>query len=291
MGYYLVPPVYRPPSEAASLILQVTLGCSHNACSFCVSYKRKRFRVKTWLEIEADIDAAKEYYHDATRIFLADGNAMVADTELLLKVLEKLHHDFPYLERVGIYARADDILNKKPEDLKKLREAGISIIYYGLESGSDRILKMVHKGVTVGQIIEGGRKAMDAGFTLSVTVIIGVGGPELSEEHAAATAAAASAINPDYLSALTMLIPEGSFMDRKVKRGEFKLLTPEQTLKELKIMLENVSLTNCVFRSNHASNYLPLKGTLNQDREKLLALIQKGLENPGILRPEFLRAL
>jgi len=291
MGYFLVPPVYRPPSEAASLILQVTLGCSHNACSFCVSYKRKRFRVKTWHEIEADIDAAKEYYYDATRVFLADGNAMVADTGLLLKVLEKLYRDFPYLERVGIYARADDILNKKPEDLKKLREAGISIVYYGLESGSDRILKMIHKGVTVEQIIEGGRKAMDAGFTLSVTVIIGVGGPELSEEHAAATASAASAINPDYLSALTMLIPEGSYMDRKVKRGEFKLLTPEQTLKELKIMLENVSLTNCIFRSNHASNYLPLKGTLDQDREKLLALIHKGLTDPGLLRPEFLRAL
>jgi radical SAM superfamily enzyme YgiQ (UPF0313 family) len=161
----------------------------------------------------------------------------------------------------------------------------------GLESGSDRILKMIHKGSTVAEIIDGGRKAMEAGLPLSVTVIIGVGGPELSEEHAIATSAAASAINPAYLSALTMLIPENSFMDRKVKKGEFKLLTPEQTLYELKIMLENVSLTNCIFRSNHASNYLPLKGTLNQDRETLLALIQKALANPGLLRPEFLRAL
>jgi len=291
MGYYLVPPVYRPPSEAASLIFQVTLGCSHNACSFCVSYKGKRFRIKTWEEIEADIDAAKVYYHNITRVFLADGNAMVAETGLLLKVLEKLYRDFPYLERVGIYARASDILSKKPEDLRKLCEAGLNLAYLGLESGSDRILKMIHKGSTAAEIIDGGRKAMEAGLPLSVTVIIGVGGPELSEEHAIATAAAASAINPAYLSALTMLIPENSFMDRKVKKGEFKLLTPEQTLYELKIMLENVSLTNCVFRSNHASNYLPLKGVLNQDREKLLALIQKGLANPHILRPEFLRAL
>ncbi|OPY57342.1 MAG: coproporphyrinogen III oxidase [Pelotomaculum sp. PtaU1.Bin035] len=291
MGYYLVPPVYRPPSEAASLIFQVTLGCSHNACSFCVSYKGKKFRIKTWPEIKADIEAAKVFYHNATRVFLADGNAMVAETGLLLKVLDKLYHDFPYLERVGIYARANDILDKEPEDLKKLHEAGISLVYYGLESGSDRILKMVHKGATVAQIIEGGRKAMDAGLPLSVTVIIGAGGPELSEEHATATAAAASAINPAYLSALTMLIPEGSFMDRKLKRGEFKLLTPMQSLNELKIMIEKLSLTNCVFRSNHASNYLPLKGTLNQDREKLLAFIQRGLANPDLLRPEFMRAL
>lgn len=291
MGYYLVPPVYRPPSEASSLILQVTLGCSHNACSFCVSYKGKKFRVKTWPEIEADIEAAKKYYRNVTRVFLADGNAMVADTGLLLKVLEKLHRDFPYLERIGIYARADDILNKTPEDLKKLSEAGISLVYYGLESGSDRILKMIHKGVTVEQIIEGGRKAMAAGLPLSVTIIIGVGGPELSEEHAKETAVAANAINPAYLSALTMLIPEGSFMDRKLKRGEFKLLTPEQTLKELRILLENISLENCVFRSNHASNYLPLKGVLNQDRDKMLALIERGLANPTLLRPEYLRGL
>lgn len=291
MGYYLVPPVYRPPSEAASLIFQVTLGCSHNACSFCVSYKGKRFRIKTWEEIEADIDAAKKYYHNITRVFLADGNAMVAETGLLLQVLEKLYREFPYLERVGIYARASDFLSKKPEELKNLCEAGLTLAYLGLESGSDRILKMIHKGSTVDEIIEGGRKAQEAGLPLSVTVIIGVGGPELSEEHAIATAAAASAINPAYLSALTMLIPEGSFMDRKVKKGEFKLLTPEQSLYELKIMLENVSLNNCVFRSNHASNYLPLKGVLNQDREKLVALIRKALMNPQLLRPEFLRAL
>ncbi|OPX92904.1 MAG: coproporphyrinogen III oxidase [Pelotomaculum sp. PtaB.Bin104] len=291
MGYYLVPPVYRPPSEAASLIFQVTLGCSHNACSFCVSYKGKRFRVKTWEEIEADINAAKEYYRNITRVFLADGNAMVAETGLLLKVLEKLYHDFPYLERVGIYARASDFLSKKPEDLKKLREAGITLAYLGLESGDDRILKMIHKGSTAAEIIDGGRKAMEAGLPLSVTVIIGVGGPEMSEEHAIATAKAASAINPAYLSALTMLIPENSFMDRKVRKGEFKLLTPEQTLQELRVMLENMTLANCVFRSNHASNYLPLKGVLNQDREKLLALIQRALAHPELLRPEFMRAL
>ncbi|MDD3654069.1 MAG: radical SAM protein [Desulfotomaculaceae bacterium] len=291
MGYYLVPPVYRPPSEASSLILQITLGCSHNACSFCVAYKGKKFRVKTWQEIEADIDAAKEYYQFATRVFLADGNAMVADTSLLLKVLEKLHRDFPYLERVGIYARAGDLLDKTPEDLRKLSEAGISLVYYGLESGSDRILKTIHKGVTIAQVIEGGRKAMAAGLPLSVTFIIGLGGPDLSEEHAKETAAAASAINPAYLSALTMFIPDGSFMDRKIKRGEFKLLTPEQTLKELKILLENVSLEGCVFRSNHASNYLPLKGVLNQDRDKMLAQIERALVNPHLLRPEFLRGL
>lgn len=291
MSYTLVPPVYRPPSEAASLIFQVTLGCSHNACSFCVSYKGKRFKVKTWDEIEADIDGAKDYYRDITRVFLADGNAMVADTELLLKVLAKLYRDFPYLERVSIYARASDILSKTPQELKQLSQAGITLAYLGLESGDELILKNIYKGSTVAETIEAGRMATEAGLPLSVTVIVGVGGPELSEQHAIATAKAASAINPAYLSALTMLIPEGSYMDKKLKKGEFTLLTPLQSLQELKIMLENLSLTNCVFRSNHASNYLPLKGTLNQDKEKLLTLIDTALSRPDLLRPEFMRAL
>ena len=291
MGYNLVPPVYRPPSEARSLIFQVTLGCSHNACSFCVSYKGKRFRVKTWEEIEADIDGAKVYYRDVTRVFLADGNAMVAETALLLKTLEKLYREFPYLNRVGIYARAEDFLAKTPEELKQLSEAGITLAYLGLESGSDTFLKKIYKGSTVAENIEGSRKAMEAGIPLSVTVILGVGGPEGSREHALATAAAASSINPAYLSALTMLIPEGSYMDRKIKKGEYKLLTPQQSLEELKLMIENMQLTDCVFRSNHASNYLPLGGTLNQDQNKLIEIINTALARPELLRPEFMRAL
>lgn len=288
---YLVPPVYRPPSEAMSLIFQVTLGCSHNACSFCVSYKGKRFKVKTWEEIEADIDMAKQYYRGVTRVFLADGNAMVAETDLLLKVLEKLYKEFPHLERVGIYARAEDFLAKTPEELKKLSEAGITLAYLGLESGSDLLLKKIYKGSTVAESVEGGRKAMEAGIPLSVTVIIGVGGPELSQENALATAAAASAINPAYLSALTMLIPEGSYMDRKVQKGDYKLLTPKETLEELRLLIQNLQLTNCVFRSNHASNYLPLKGVLNEEQEKLLSVIDMALSRPELLRPEFMRAL
>ena len=291
ISYYLVPPVYRPPSEAASLIFQVTLGCSHNACSFCVSYKGKRFRVKTWEEIEADIDGAKLYYRNVSRVFLADGNAMTAETGLLLKTLEKLYREFPRLERVGIYARAEDFLAKMPEELKQLSEAGITLAYLGLESGDDSLLKSIYKGSTVAENIEGSRRAMEAGIPLSVTVIIGVGGPERSEEHALATAEAASAINPAYLSALTMLIPENSYMDRKIKKGEYKLLTPVQTLEELKLLIRNMQLTDCVFRSNHASNYLPLKGVLNQDKDKLLAVIDAALSRPELLRPEFMRAL
>ena len=291
MNYSLVPPVYRPPSEAYSLIFQVTLGCSHNTCSFCVSYKGKRFRVKSWEEIERDIDGAKEYYRDITRVFLADGNAMVADTDLLLKVLNKLYREFPHLERVGIYARAEDFLAKTPEQLKQLREAGITLAYLGLESGNDTLLKSIYKGSTVAESIEGSKRAMAAGIPLSVTVIIGVGGPEHSTEHALDTAKAASEINPAYLSALTMLIPEGSYMDRKVKKGEFKLLTPEQTLRELKTLIENLNLKDCVFRSNHASNYLPLKGVLNRDQPQLLQTITRALSHPESLRPEFLRAL
>lgn len=285
------PPVFRPPSEASSLILQVALGCSHNACTFCGMYKSKKFRIKSWLEIESDIVSARQTFPGATRVFLADGNALALDNGLLIEIVKKLYNEFPYLERVGIYAGPKDILSKSAGDLKKLREAGLGILYFGLESGSDRVLSMVRKGVTAAQMVEAGRKVLDSGLALSVTVIIGLGGPDLSEEHAIETAAAVSAINPTYLGALTLMVTENTPLYEKIRREEFKLLTPEQGLIELKSMLEKVSLTNCVFRSNHASNYLPLKGTLNQDKAALISILERSLSEPGLLRPEFVRGL
>jgi len=283
--------IFRPPSEAGSLILQVTVGCSNNTCTFCSAYKDKRFRVKSWPEIEEDIISAGRYKNSVDRIFLADGNALMMNTDLLLKILRRLYNDFPYLERVGIYAGAQDVLKKQPEELKALKEAGLSIVYFGLESGSDTVLKLVRKGVTAADMIEACQKIKDAGLTLSITVISGLGGVDLTEEHALRTAEVVSIINPDYWSTLTLMVVKGTKLYDQVQRGEFKLMNPLQDLKELKLMLEHVKLNNCVFRSNHASNYLPLKGVLNRDRDALISLIERGLATPAMLRPEYLRGL
>jgi radical SAM superfamily enzyme YgiQ (UPF0313 family) len=283
--------IFRPPSEASSLILQIAVGCSNNTCTFCGAFKHKKFRAKTWQEIEPDIIAANKYKAYINRVFLADGNALALDSKLLIKILQRLYNDFPLLERVGIYAGAQDILKKQPGELKELKECGLGIVYLGLESGSDKILKLVRKGVTAAKMVEACRKIKDAGITLSVTVISGLGGTDLTEEHALETAAAISAINPDYLSPLTLILEEGTPLYDQVQRGEFKLMTPIQDLKELKLMLENATLTDCVFRSNHPSNYLPLKGVLNRDKQAFISLIEKALSAPDMIRPEFLRAL
>lgn len=286
-------PVFRPPSEAGSLILQISLGCAHNACTFCGMYKGKSFTVRNWDEIERDIDSVITEMEYVRRVFLADGDALVTDTELLLKILNKLYHTFPLLERVGIYAGPKDILNKSNEDLFKLHQAGLKIMYLGLETGSENLLRAINKGVDAAKMIEAGQKALLAGFELSVTVITGLGGQEYWREHAVETARAVSAINPTYLGALTLMVVPGTKLHQQVQNGEFKLLTARQTLQELKLMLENVNLDNCVFRSNHASNYLPLRGTLNKDREKLLLILEGALMEPGkaLLRPEYLRGL
>lgn len=283
--------IFRPPSEASSLIMQISVGCSNNTCTFCSAYKDKKFRIKTWPEIESDIQSANKYKKSVNRIFLADGNALMLDTKLLITTLERLYNDFPFLERVGIYAGAQDIIRKQPEELKKLKEAGLGIVYFGLESGSDKILKLVRKGVTAAKMVEACRKVKAAGLTLSITVISGLGGVDLTEEHASETAAVISAINPDYLSTLTLMVVEGTPLYDQVQRGEFKLMTPIQDLQELKLILEKVTLTNCTFRSNHASNYLPLKGVLNRDRQALLSLLERAFSDPDMLRPEYLRGL
>ena len=268
-------PVFRPPSEAGSLILQVSLGCAHNACTFCGMYKTKQFTVRSWEEIEQDIDSVAQEMRPIRRVFLADGDALALEINLLLKILPKLYKTFPNLERVGIYAGPKDILNKSADDLRLLRQAGVKILYLGLETGSDLLLQAVRKGVSAAQMIEAGRKALDCGFDLSVTVITGMGGQEHWHEHAVETARVASAINPTYLGALTLMVVPGTELHRQIEAGEFKLLTTEQTLLELKVMLANVDLHNCIFRSNHASNYLPLRGTLNRDRDKLVAVLEQ----------------
>ncbi|MGB9920315.1 MAG: radical SAM protein [Moorellales bacterium] len=286
--------IYRPPSEAHSLILQVTVGCSHGACTFCSAYLGKRFRIKEWDEIEPDIRLAETYYRDhVERVFLADGNALVMDTPRLLRLLERLYRAFPRLQRVGIYGGPRDILRKTPEELRALKEAGLGIIYLGVESGDDEILRAIRKGVDSRQMIRAGRAVVEAGIALSVTVIAGLGGPELSERHARRTAEVINAIDPPYLGVLTLMVEEGTPLAEQVRQGRFQVLTPWQVLREIRWLVEDLETTACVFRANHASNYLPLGGVLAREKDKVLAAIDQVLASGDerYLRPEEMRAL
>ncbi|OAT81365.1 radical SAM protein [Desulfotomaculum copahuensis] len=287
-------PVFRPPSEANSLILQATTGCAHNACAFCGMYKGKMFRVRSREEIQRDInEAAAVTGGRVKRLFLADGDVLAMETGDLLDLLSRLNRAFPYLERVAGYAGPRDLLAKTPAELSRLRKAGLQLLYLGVESGHDQILKKMAKGVDAAGMIRAGRAAIEAGFTLSVTVITGLGGREQSLDHARATARVINAINPHFLSALTLMVLENTSLYHQIKAGKFTLLTPLESLREIAWLLEDINLSGCLFRSNHASNYLPLKGKLNDDREKLLALLKQAIKEPGRagLRPEFLRGL
>lgn len=290
---HLEPPVFRPPSEAFSLILQLTIGCRHNACTFCGMYRGKRFRVKNWEEVKNDIDLCVGQVQGINRVFLADGDALSAPTPLITQTAAYLYRNLPGLERISMYAGPLDILAKDQAELREIRQAGISLLYMGVESGNDHILQSVCKGVTAAEMVEAGRKAIQAGFHLSVTIINGLGGREMWREHATDTARVISAIDPHYLGALTLMVVPGTPLHRRVQQGTFELPGTLEILKELQCLLENVNLTNCVFRSNHASNYLPLRGTLNRDRDSLVALLREAVARPGAvpLRPEGSRGL
>lgn len=287
-------PVFRPPSEAYSLILQVTIGCAHNACAFCGMYKGKKFRVRSREEIHRDIrEAAAATGGRVNRVFLADGDVLAMETEDLLDLLSFLFHAFPRLERVAGYAGPRDLLAKTPAELTQIRKAGLQLLYLGVESGNDQILKKMVKGVDAAGMIRAGRAAIDAGFTLSVTVITGLGGRERSCDHARATARVINTIKPHFLSALTLMVVENTPLYRQVKQGEFTLLSPLESLQEIAWLLADINLSGCLFRSNHASNYLPLKGILNDDRERLIALLKQAVKDPARagIRPEYLRGL
>jgi radical SAM superfamily enzyme YgiQ (UPF0313 family) len=300
---YYAEPIYRPPSEAYSLLVQATVGCSSAAsgrCFFCASYlfdktlPEKRFRIRPTREILEDIEIAGETYGTRVdKIFLLDSNAMVMKSRELLKVLEKCYAVFPNLKQVSCYACCGDILRKSDEELKALREAGLKIVFIGLESGDQEVLDLMNKGVTVQEQIDSVVKANKAGIQTSVTVIIGLGGTKLSRRHAINTGKAAGAMNPTYFSALTLMVVPGSPLDGMVKRGEFELVTnPLDILRELRLMIENINAPGpVVFRTNHASNYLPLRGTLPRDKESLLKTIQSAMDDPRQLRPESMRGL
>ncbi|MBD3230811.1 MAG: radical SAM protein [Candidatus Lokiarchaeota archaeon] len=286
--------IYRPPSEADSLILQIEIGCSNIDCTFCVSYKDKKLRIRSLDEIKQDIRDTKPYADRVRKVFLADGDALVIRTEKLLKILELLKRSYPNLERVGIYATALNVLKKTEEQLMKLKDAGLGIIYLGIETGDDVILKRVKKNMTSDQMVKACKKVLKIGFELSVTIILGLGGKDRWRENAIETARVINEIDaPTYVGALTLMIPRGTPLYQEYISGEFEPLSNLEILKEMRLLIENINITNkCIFRSNHASNYLPIGGDLPDDKEEILNIIDRTLEQPqGKLRPEFLRGL
>ncbi len=276
-------PLYRPPSEARSLIIQVTEGCSHNKCRFCYMYKCKQFRLKTDKEIKEHINDLKVYYKNPERIFLADGNVLCLKTDKLIDLLTYVKAEFPAVQRISSYSGPLDLIRKSDEELKEIREAGLEFLYLGVESGSDKVLSMMEKGVNQHQMIEAGQKAVRAGFKLSCMIISGLGGEEFMREHATESAKVISAINPHYFSLLRLVVEEESELAEDVKQGKFKLLSPLQILDENIIMLENMELTDCIFRANHVSNYLNQAGVLNRDKNMLIERLKKFREGNNFI--------
>jgi radical SAM superfamily enzyme YgiQ (UPF0313 family) len=284
--------IYRPPSEAYSLILQVTIGCAHNECTFCGMFKDKQFRIRPIEEVLEDLTVARSQHKYVEKIFLADGDALVLKNDYLLSLLNYIANNFPECKSIGIYASPQDVLRKTPEELVALKNAGLRIAYMGVESGSDLILKEIKKGVNSAQMVEAGRKLEEAGIKASVTFISGIGGKENWKEHAIASGLVISQMKPSYVGLLTLMVERGTPLYEDIKSGKFHLLSAEQVLTETYELISNINLdTKCVFRSNHASNYLSLAGDLPEDKEKLLNKIKSAMENTDMLKDERFRAL
>ena len=284
-------PLYRPPSEAYSLIIQATLGCSQNKCTFCSMYKSKKFTIKPLEQIKKEIDFFRIYVKKAERIFLADGDALIMPMKILKEIFIYINEKFPEAERISLYGSPKSILLKTPEELLELKNLGLGLIYLGVESGSDKILSPIKKGVSREEIITAGKKVKKVGIPLSVTAVAGLGGKENSIEHAVETASLISEINPDYFGVLTLMLEEGTELLEEYKKGNFIPLSSSEILEETKLMIKNINVKEkCIFRSNHASNYVSLKGTLPYEKENILKTIDFSLENNEI-KSEFLRRL
>jgi len=281
--------VYRPPSEAYSLIIQHTIGCARNDCTFCSMYKEKRFRIRKPADVIADLESVRRQYRGPVdKIFLADGNALIAKTADLITVLDAIKRIYPECIRVSSYGAPRDILDKSEDELRALKEAGLKLVYVGLESGDDVVLKDVKKGVTSAEIIEAGKKLRSCGIELSLTVISGLGGRARLKEHAIASAKAVSEIKPEYLGFLTLMVIEGTPLYDTVQKGEFELLKPGEVVDEMILFLQNVDSEGTVFRSNHVSNYINLRGTFNKDNARLIAQLEEAKLHQ-MYKPDFLR--
>ncbi len=305
------PEIIRPPSEHASYFLPITSGCSNNSCTFC-NYCGSKLRIRDVDEVKKEIDAMALYIGngirlqtfmdtvyavlhswDGRRVFLQDGDALIYPFLGLKEILEYLNGKFPNLERVGSYATPQDILRRTVGELRDLRENKLGILYMGVESGDDEVLAKICKGVNHAKIVEAGRKAKEAGITLSATVILGLAGVEGSEKHARETAGILTEIDPDYVGALTLMLVPGTPLYKKQNQGEFTLISPFDSLRELKIIVDNSHFTNCFFSSMHASNYLTIRGSLPTDKSRMLRQLEDVLarRDPATLRPEFFRGL
>jgi radical SAM superfamily enzyme YgiQ (UPF0313 family) len=305
------PDIFRPPSERESYFLPLTGGCSNNTCTFCGLYGTK-LRLRDVREVKKEIDALSMYVRhgvrvpdienivyavaqrwDGRRVFLQDGDAMVYPFARLVEALQYLNEKFPNLERIGSYATPQDILRRSVDELKRLKELKLSIFYTGIESGDDEVLLKIGKGVSSSQMIEAGKKAKEAGTTLSLTVILGLGGVEGSKKHVLETARVLSSIDPEYAGALTLTLIPGTPLWQECQQGSFHPITPFESLEELKGIIENSSFTDCFFSSMHASNYLSIRGRLPQDKGRMLKELERVLskKDPSLLRPEFLRGL
>lgn len=285
--------IIRPPSEAASLLLQVTVGCSHNKCAFCAAYKVKRFRIKSFEEIEEDILEAVRYRGRFDRVFLCDGDALIIPQKRLVEILQSIKKNLPWVVRIGTYANAKSILKKTPEDLKELKELGLGIVYLGVETGNEEILKKVQKGVGAEKMIAAGRRIKESGIELSVTILLGIGGREKSNEHACDTAKLLTAIDPDYVGALTVMVVPGTPLYEELQAGRLVLPDTFGFIQELGMIIAQSNFTDCFFTSNHASNYLPIRARMPQEKEKTLEKISSVIKSGdhGKLRPEYMRGL
>lgn len=285
--------LYRPPGEWKSYLLQCTIGCSNNQCTFCGMYKEKKFRIRPTEEILEDIDMARAYYGPGLqRVFLMDGDAIIIKTEDLLRILHKLYDTFPALEKVTLYAGPRSTLSKTPEELKALHDAGLSRAYLGVESGSDAVLKFIHKGVNAQQMLQAGQRLVEAGIDLWVTIILGITGEGGDwREHILSTAQIINEMKPRHLSAMTFAPAKGTPLGDDVLAGRFKVYGPDHILEECRLLIEHLDVDPLHFTSNHASNYLPLKGGLPEDREKFLSLIDQALEGKIRLRKTLNRGI
>lgn len=278
--------VIRPPSEAFSIILQVTLGCSHNACTFCGTYREKSFAIKPWAQIEADIAFAGQYCKRQHTLFLADGDVLALPHEDIIRLLETIQRQVPWVRRISSYASSSNIAAKTDNELRQYRERGLLRLYLGLESGHDPTLKAIAKGADSTAMIEAARRIRQAGIALSVSCILGVAGVADSQAHALATAQVLNRIEPQQIAVLTLMLLENTPLYRQHQEGRFILPSQKELLLELRTMVQHLDLPRCQFSTEHPSNYLRLKGRLPKDREELLALIDQALEGKVALHSE-----
>ena len=284
--------IIRPPSEAYSLLLQVTVGCSHNRCTFCGTYRQKKFKIKPLERIEKDLREAKTY-GPVNRLFLCDGDSLIIPQPRLVEILKMINQYLPGLERIGSYANTKSILRKSVDDLRELRELGLKILYLGVETGNAELITKINKGATREKMAEAARRVKEAGIELSVTVILGIGGIEKSIEHAMDTASLLTEMDPDYVGALTLMFVPQTELYEDYLAGRFVLPDKIGFIRELYLMIANSNFTDCYFTSNHASNYLPIKARLPRQKEKILKMIGAVIEENDVsrMRPEYLRGL